>query len=137
MTKLLNIGHKKQDKKYDYNQVKTWSTAAVPGKDLFLLDKIFFPIHNGNAHWTLAVVFMQEKRIQMYDSLSNGSEEGAQIYLKAIFQYLRDDHVNKKKCEMPCQKEWTLGDAQEDTPQQTNGMLWYKIWTADNTMWSI
>ena len=118
MTKLLNEGHANpsMEGKYEYKQVKRWS-KNVPGKNLFALDKIFFPINQGNSHWVCTVAFMKEKRIQMFDSLHGPGQQ----YLEAIFQYLKDDHKDKKKCEMPDQDKWELISTQADTPSQQNG----------------
>jgi hypothetical protein len=68
MTKLLNEGNAELEGTYEYRNVKRWS-KKVPGKDIFNLDKIFFPINQGRMHWICAVAFMQEKRIQFYDSM--------------------------------------------------------------------
>ena len=69
MTKLINDGHNDPAiaGTYEYKNVKRWS-KKVPGKDIFQLDKIIFPINVGEVHWVCAVAFMQEKRIQYYDS---------------------------------------------------------------------
>ena len=69
MTKLTNEGHHNPEiaGTYEYRNVKRWS-KKVPGKDIFQLDKIIFPINVGEVHWVCAVAFMQEKRIQYYDS---------------------------------------------------------------------
>ena len=122
ITKLLNEGHADptMNGKYEYRQVKRWS-KNVPGKDLFALEKIFFPINQGNSHWICAVAFMAEKRIQMFDSLGGSGRP----YLEAIFQYLKDDHKDKKKCEMPDQDEWELVVTQPDTPNQQNGKCFH------------
>jgi hypothetical protein len=53
--------------RYNYENVRCWS-KKVPGKDIFKLKYIFCPINLGNQHWTLAVIFMEEKKIQHYDS---------------------------------------------------------------------
>jgi sentrin-specific protease 1 len=118
MTKLLNEGHPTMDGQYEYRQVKRWS-KLVPGKDLFALDKIFFPINQGFSHWICAVVFMKEKRIQMYDSLHGPGMP----YLEAIFRYLKDDYKDKKGGEMPDKDEWELVVTQGNTPNQHNGMF--------------
>lgn len=39
----------------------------VPGRDIFKLKYLFFPININNNHWTLIVVYMEEKRISYYD----------------------------------------------------------------------
>jgi sentrin-specific protease 1 len=74
MTKLLNVGHSDPslDGTYQYKNVKRWSKKA-PGKDLFNLDKVIFPINENGMHWVCAVAFMQEKRIQFYDSFVSTS----------------------------------------------------------------
>ena len=68
VTKLLNQGHHTLAGVYEYRNVKRWS-KKVPGKDIFALDKIVFPINVNQSHWVCAVAFMQEKRIQFYDSM--------------------------------------------------------------------
>lgn len=68
MTKLLNQGHASMAGVYEYRNVKRWS-KKVPGKDIFALDKIVFPINVNESHWVCAVAFMQDKRIQFYDSM--------------------------------------------------------------------
>lgn len=60
MTKLLNEGHQDPNVAgtYEYKNVKRWS-KKVPGKDIFALDKVFFPINVGDVHWTCACAFIQ------------------------------------------------------------------------------
>eukprot|EP00980_Cylindrotheca_fusiformis_P008183 scaffold1734_cov196-Cylindrotheca_fusiformis.AAC.5 len=118
ITKLLNEGHSDpaMDGKYEYRNVKRWS-KKVPGKDIFKLDKIFFPINQGQMHWFCGVVFMQEKRIQIFDSMGTGGRH----YLESIFQYLQDEHMDKKKCPLPDIHEWELVGTTRDTPSQRNG----------------
>lgn len=118
ITKLLNEGNASCDGKYEYRNVKRWS-KKVPGKDIFNLDKILFPINMGNMHWICAAIFMKEKRIQIYDSMgSNGNR-----YLDALFNYVQDEHMDKKKTPLPDVDSWQLVPTQGDTPRQTNGKL--------------
>jgi len=86
------------------------------GKDIFALDKIFFPINQGNQHWVCAVIFMQAKRIQFYDSMGGRGES----YLQDLFRYLQDEHLDKKKCPLPDLDEWKLVTCTPDTPRQKN-----------------
>ena len=118
ITKLLNEGHLNPaiEGKYEYRNVKRWY-KKVPGKDIFNLDKIFFPINAGEMHWLCAVIFMQEKCIQVYDSMGSGGD----LYLQSLFQYIKDEHMDKKKCPLPNPEEWTLVHTTSDTPQQRNG----------------
>ena len=64
-----------------------------------------------------AVVYMQERRIQFYDSLG----DGGMSYLRHIFQYLQDEHQDKKKEPLPNLEEWRLVACTDDTPRQKNG----------------
>ncbi|KAG7356284.1 Ulp1 protease family protein [Nitzschia inconspicua] len=116
ITKLLNEGDATCDGQYEYRNVKRWS-KKVPGKDIFALDKIIFPVNMGNMHWICVVAFMTEKRIQVYDSMGSSG----QTYLNAIFQYLKDEHMDKKKKPLPDEDQWQLIGTTRDTPQQRNG----------------
>jgi hypothetical protein len=118
MTKLLNEGNTNValDGKYDYRNVKRWSKNA-PGKDIFKLDKIFFPINEGRMHWICAVAFVQERRIQMYDSMGSDGMH----YLQSIFQYIKDEHQDKKKAPLPDVNDWELVPCTRETPRQRNG----------------
>lgn len=43
---------------YRYQNVKRWS-KKVPGKDIFALDKIIYPVNMSGVHWTCIVIFMK------------------------------------------------------------------------------
>lgn len=89
------------------------------GIDIFSLDKIFFPINCHGSHWILAVVFMQEKKIQMYDSFHGSHMK----YLEHLLEYLKDEHTDKKKGEpLPNDDDWELIETNiDETPRQHNG----------------
>lgn len=89
------------------------------GKDIFELDKVVFPINQSGMHWVCAVLFVQEKRLQFYDSLGGDGSE----YLEFLFRYVQDEHLDKKKQPLPDVREWQLIPCQEDTPRQLNGAL--------------
>ena len=116
-SKLLQVGHATKEGQYDYKQVKRWS-KKVPGKDIFGLDKVLFPINQGGVHWVCAVAYMQDRRIQFYDSLGSAGMD----YVEFIFQYLQDEHLDKKKSPLPNLEDWKLVPCQvESTPRQLNG----------------
>ena len=116
ITGLLNEGSNTNDGEYQYQNRKRWS-KKVPGKDIFALDKIFFLINMGNMHWVCAVIFMQKKRIEMFDSMGSKGRR----YLEALFQYLQDEHLDKKKTPLPDMDKWKLVSTQPETPRQKNG----------------
>lgn len=118
MTKLLNEGNADPslDGKYTYGNVKRWS-KKVPGKDIFKLDKIFFPINQGRMHWMCAMIDMTKRKIYMYDSMGSSGMH----YLKSLFQYIQDEHKAKKGIELPDIDQWELVGHQPGTPCQRNG----------------
>jgi len=60
---------------------------------------------------------MQSKRIQFYDSMGGDG----MFWLQGIFQYLQDEHMDKKKVQLPNKDMWKLIPCQADCPQQENG----------------
>lgn len=95
------------------------SVSSFSGKDIFNLDKIIFPVNQGDLHWTMAAIFMKEKRIQYYDSFGGNGEK----YVRDLFRYLQDEHRDKKKCDLPEADSWTLVfRSVDDTPRQRNGV---------------
>ena len=110
ITKLLT----KRLDKYDYRQVKRWTRSI----DVFDFEKLYFPINVSNSHWTLAVVYMQTRRIQYYDSLLNTTT----IYLTALKRWIQDEHADKKGIPLLNNDEWEVVPcSSETTPKQTNG----------------
>ena len=99
-----------------YSNVSQWS-RNVPGQDIFALDKIFVPANQNNTHWGCAVIYMQEKRIQFYDSMLKDGVE----YIHGLFQYIQDEWAMKKGGEFPNTDEWRLVLTRRDTPTQENG----------------
>jgi len=120
MTNLLNKGNSDAslDGKYTYDNVKRWS-KKVPGKDIFELDKIFFPINEDQVHYMCAVISMTEKKIYMYDSMGSSGTS----YLESLFQYIQDEHQDKKGVPLPDITKWELVGNQPGTPLQQNGTL--------------
>lgn len=88
--------------------------------DVFNLDKIFFPINQHNCAWSLAVAFMQEKKIQFYTPMGDGA---GQKYLNILFRYIKDEHADKKNGPLPDIEQWQLVLSTRDTPQQQNSTL--------------
>lgn len=107
----LTLLYSQSDTKISYS----WNYQYT-GKDIFNLDKIIFPINQGRMHWVCAVAYMQEKRIQFYDSLGS---DGMQ-YLEAIFKYIQDEHHDKKGSPLPDIDGWRLIPCSRDTPRQLN-----------------
>jgi sentrin-specific protease 1 len=89
----------------------------IIGKDIFNLSKIIFPINQGNQHWTSAVIYMEDQRIQYYDSLGGSGK----MYLQVLLKYLEDEHLDKKKTPLKSPELWKLVSCTDDTPRQQNG----------------
>jgi sentrin-specific protease 1 len=116
-----NINRKLRGR-YNYENVKGWS-KKVPGKDIFNLKHIFFPINLNNKHWTVSVIFMEAKRIQYYDSM--GGKSG-RAKLEGLLQYVKDEYRAKNGKEMD-DMEWELVSCNMDTPRQGNGELYLSV----------
>ncbi len=107
--------------RHNYKNGKGWS-KKVPGKDIFNLKYIFFPINLNSKHWTVAVIFMEAKRIRYYDSM--GKTDWAK--LEGLLQYVKDEYRAKNGKEMDAM-EWELVPCKMDTPQQENGELYLSV----------
>jgi sentrin-specific protease 1 len=69
-------------------------------------------------HWTSAVIFMEEKKIQYFDSMG-GTEMNK---LEGLLEYLKDEWKAKNGGEMDV-SGWSLVECTSDTPQQRNGEM--------------
>ena len=120
MSMLLNENHEDSNRQglFEYWNVRRWS-RNVPGGDIFKLDKVVFPINHAGCHWVCVVAFMQEKRIQLYDSF--GSDE--LFYVNMIFQYLQEEHMSKKNKPLGNLDMWKLQGTSHKIPRQRNGKL--------------
>ncbi|KAI8144955.1 Sentrin-specific protease 2 [Fennellomyces sp. T-0311] len=70
-----------------YSKVRRWTKRV----DVFSKDLLFVPI-NYAYHWTLGMIDMKQKTIQVYDSL-NGAHDAT---LKLLLKYLQEEHQDKK-----------------------------------------
>jgi len=117
-----------------YNYLSRWG-KNVPGGDIFDLRYIVCPINLDNLHWTSAIIFMESKKIQYFDSIDRSKVEkllGVSLkrYLKdertkleGLLQYLKDEHKAKNGKELDV-SEWKLVPCTSDTPRQGNGKCW-------------
>ncbi|ETV88061.1 hypothetical protein, variant 1 [Aphanomyces astaci] len=96
---------------YNYVNVRRWTRKI----DIFAMDKIFVPVNIRNVHWCLAVIFMQEKRIQYFDSMAGTGSQCLDVLLK----YLHDESQHKKNTPFDA-TGWELVGTTDDTPQQDN-----------------
>ena len=99
-----------------YRNVRRWG-SRVHGGDIFQLDKLFFPVNITRTHWALVTVFMEDKRIQFYDSMGAAGTES----LEAIFQYIQQEHLTKLGYPLEDTQAWQLVACTDDTPRQGNG----------------
>ena len=97
--------------RYDYKRVSRWS-KKVPLKDIFDLDKLFFPINVSNMHWILGIIDMTKKQILILDSFVNDEDTTAVAttnrYARALFQYVSDEYREKKQKHLPNAMEWEI-----------------------------
>ena len=70
-TSHLLLKNKKKNR-VCYERVAKWF-KNITGGDIFSMNKVFIHCHVGDSHWTCAVIFMNEKVVQYYDSLGWGA----------------------------------------------------------------
>jgi hypothetical protein len=107
---------------YEYNNVRRWT---VPGRlkavgqsrsSILDCDKIIVPVNQCNVHWVVAVINLEEKRFEYYDSL-NGEDSECLNYLA---QYLVDEFKNKRSEDRKDILEWPKVYP-KSIPKQVNG----------------
>ena len=92
----------------------------APGGDLFKLRAIFVPVNFPGTHWILAVLYMNKKRIVIYDSLGPRHHILHVCIQQRLLRYLGDEHQNKHNKLMPDLNHWRLDSIQPNTPCQNN-----------------
>jgi sentrin-specific protease 1 len=97
---------------YNYEKVRRWSRMVPMPRDIFSLKYIFCPININNSHWTLAVIFMEAKKIQYYDSC--GKTDMAKM--QGLLEYVKDEYRAKHDGKEMDAKEWELVSCMSDTP---------------------
>lgn len=102
---------------YNYKMVRRWSRKVPTPRDIFSLKYIFVPININNNHWTLAVIFMEAKKIQYYDSC--GETDWGKM--QGLLEYVKDEYRATHDGEEMDAKEWELVPCKSDTPRQKNG----------------
>lgn len=99
--KLIQSGH---------SALKRWTRKV----DIFAHDLILVPVHLG-MHWCLATIDIKRKGVFYYDSMGGNNEK----CLHALIQYLRDEHLDKKKSSYDT-SQYSM-EIVKDIPQQMNG----------------
>ena len=84
--------------------------------DVFQKDLLIVPIHVHGNHWTLAVINIQRKRLEYYDSMRGGEGQ----VLVNLRRWLEDEHQEKKKAPFDT-AGWPDIAWKRDTPEQHNG----------------
>jgi len=111
---------------YNYANVRRWMRPKLLSKKYGAVDSIFdferviIPVHVRNSHWCLAVVYINNRRIQYFDSLNDlGTEE-----CNALLRWLDDE--SQLRLGRPLGGTggevggWEVVPTQPGTPQQDN-----------------
>ena len=107
---------------YEYNNVRRWT---VPGRlkavgqsrsSILDCDKIIVPVNQCNVHWVVAVINLEEKKFEYYDSLNGEDSE----CLKYLAQYLVDEFKNKRSEDREDILQWPKVYP-KSIPKQVNG----------------
>jgi sentrin-specific protease 1 len=121
MAQLLQVGHAESEGVYDYEAVSGYSKKVFRNKDIFSFKVLAIPINIDTIHWAVVIVFMKERCIQYYDSMDTRDNKG-KPYVENAFQYLKDEHMCRHKCDLPEMKSWRREwNSPGNIPQQQNG----------------
>jgi sentrin-specific protease 1 len=126
------LPHLLQGGAYTYKNVEQWTTetklvknCGSAARTIFDLDKVVIPVNVGGMHWSLAVIYIQGKKIQFYDSLGHSGD----ITLQVLQKYVVDELASKlggpehqePPQERPDPSTYSLVPTEEDSPRQGNG----------------
>lgn len=104
----------RENNRYSYKGVKRWTRKIK----VFEMDKIFFPVNVSNMHWCMAVIYVQEKRINFHDSMGGSGLSTT----SALMKWLEDEDDDKNGDNGTFNvDEWTVAPPDKNTPQQHNG----------------
>ena len=104
-----------ESKQYSFGE--TLKRRAIK-KDVLNQERIFIPINISNTHWTLLIIFLDEKKLCYYNSLKDGGSKWLNIaltWLKDVSKEIKgaDDDFNIE--------EWKLIESDPtNVPQQHN-----------------
>lgn len=100
---------------YNYNNVRNWSKRLC--KDtIFELDKVIIPCNVNGVHWTCVVAYMQEHRIQYYDSMGDDGN----VYTDALLRFIEDEWKSKKGEDFFYSSKWKIVGSVQGIPRQRN-----------------
>ncbi|WWD22827.1 hypothetical protein CI109_107321 [Kwoniella shandongensis] len=99
---------------YEKARLKRWTKKI----DIFGLDVLVFPINLGNMHWTACAINFENKRIEYYDSMGDGTRNRREVF-RAVREYLDAEHREKKG--QPFDFTGWEDHFNNNTPQQDNG----------------
>ena len=99
-----------------YHGVKKWK--KILKRPINEMDTLIFFRNQSNMHWLVYVIFIGQKTIQEFDSLSGG--QGDKEVLKGLYKWLE---IEMKEVGIILEEsEWNLYPPDiENTPQQNNG----------------
>lgn len=98
---------------YTYKNVSRWTRKF----DIFALRRIYFPININNNHWTMIVLYMEQRQIHYYDSMGGSGRK----YIAALTRWMKDEALSKKGVADYDTSDFELIDHGCSIPQQKNG----------------
>ena len=104
---------------YNYLAVQNWSSNIDGVSSIFGLGELYIPINKDRVHWLLLRVRMEDKSIELWDSL--GFDETNQVFLHFGCCYLYDVHTREHQHDQVTLEEWSMAWSFSD--QSTNSLL--------------
>ena len=107
---------------YRYEEVQGWSNACENG--IANIKELYVPINIGNYHWIFLRVSVEDKRIELYDSMGLNPEN--RQYMEDMRRYMYEElTAGIPEAQRPSynvwKREWSYQDKSRDSPKQLNG----------------
>ena len=83
------------------------------------MERIYCPININQNHWTLIVIYIQEKKICYYDSLVRMGSKQAKRYLNGVRLWIQNEAKASKSPDFDI-KQWRTVLSPADLPQQSD-----------------
>merc|ERR1711879_665710 len=110
---------------YKYQNVARWTKLAKLRKlvgvgTIFELEKCIVPIFDrAGEHYMLVEIIFEDRKINLYDPLTSGSDTAKDELFRCIRRYLIDEQTSK--CVGGSTYEWTC-ETVDDLPRQKNNI---------------
>ena len=112
-TKLANLQKPAEEREYCYAGVRRYTRRLK--MDVFSCDCVVVPVHVGDSHWCLAIIYLNQKRLVYHDSMGGSHSK----CLQHLQRWLNDESMDKRNQPLDA-TGWEMVYSGKNVPQQNN-----------------